>query len=310
VFVNVRIAGLLPVAVVLLPPVTARAQNAPACVFDSANHQMRVDVDGVATTIAASPDGITVNGVFCAEPDRIDTLSVLGFGLADRLTLAGSFTPGWTPEADWDEIEIFVDLGAGNDTLTVQLTEGEDEIYAESGGLIHLNLDGDADITVGGGVDTLKIMGKGGNDDLDFFNHTGAKLYLYGGNGHDQLTGSDSAGDWLYGDAGNDTLLGAAGNDVIIDGPGADTVYGGPGNDRFEQGAVLEPYLGDYIVGESGIDTLDYGDRTGALVVTPGNALDDDGEQNERDNVEGDVEKIVGGSGDDVLFGTSAAPRP
>ncbi|HEU5058946.1 MAG TPA: calcium-binding protein [Kofleriaceae bacterium] len=268
---------------------------------------MRVDVDGVAATIASSPDGITVNGVFCAEPDLIDRLQILGFGLADRVTLTGSFTPGFTSEPDWDEIEIFVDLGAGNDTLTVNLTEGDDEVDATAGGVIHLNDDGDGDITVGSGVDTLKVMGKGGNDSFDFFNHTGARLYLYGGNGDDYILGHDTGADWLYGDAGNDTLAGYGGNDVLFDGPGADALYGGAGNDRFEQGTAWELFAGDYVSGESGSDTLDYGDRTGALVVTPGNALDDDGEQNERDNVEGDVEKIVGGIGDDLLFGTSAA---
>ena len=96
----------------------------------------------------------------------------------------------------------------------------------------------------------------------------------------ENLTGG-SANDRLTGDAGGNVLNGGTGNDVLDGGLGADLLLGG-----------------------SGTDTADYTARTAAVTADSDGAADD-GEAGENDTVETDVEGISGGSGDDVLTGTT-----
>ena len=71
----------------------------------------------------------------------------------------------------------------------------------------------------------------------------------------------------------------AAGNDVLD---------GGTGN--------------DLLLGGSGIDTADYSARTAAVTADP-DGVSDDGQSGEHDDVETDVEGLIGGAGNDVLTG-------
>src|SRR4051812_5632203 len=86
----------------------------------------------------------------------------------------------------------------------------------------------------------------------------------------------------ILGGSGNDKLGGGGGSDVIDGGIGADVIAGGPG-----------------------IDAADYSMRSNAVTVGIG-GLADDGEAGEHDNVQYDVEQIIGGSGDDKLNGSGA----
>ncbi|HYO11433.1 MAG TPA: hypothetical protein VER17_20885 [Tepidisphaeraceae bacterium] len=111
-------------------------------------------------------------------------------------------------------------------------------------------------------------------------------VHLIGGDGNDALTGG-SAGDLLDGGAGNDLLDG---------GYGADDLRGG-------SKPKAEPFDGD-------VDTVTYAARAGNLSVRlDGNF--NDGEifaqggalRLEEDNVRDDVEGVVGGRGNDRMFG-------
>lgn len=77
----------------------------------------------------------------------------------------------------------------------------------------------------------------------------------------------------------------------------ADTVVGGPGSE------TIDPGLGtDQMDGNGGADTLDYSARTAPVFVTLGDAIANEGEAGEND-LALDMEKILGGSGNDSLTG-------
>src|SRR6185436_6283243 len=94
------------------------------------------------------------------------------------------------------------------------------------------------------------------------------------------------------GGAGNDLLIGSPGINVLSGNGGDDTFDGQPGSDTFNGGA--------------GTDTVSYADRTEP--VSAGiDGFADDGELAEGDNVQIDVENLMGGSGSDTFSGSAAA---
>ena len=128
-----------------------------------------------------------------------------------------------------------------------------------------------------------------------------------------------SAGDDLVGGAGDETLVGNGGNDTIYGLEGNDLLIGGAGDDRFVAtrfsglgqpgggavGAIPGPDGADVFVGGDGVDTVDYGGRTGGVTVSlDGRA--NDGEAGEGDQVSADIENVFGGSGDDFITGSDA----
>jgi Ca2+-binding RTX toxin-like protein len=114
---------------------------------------------------------------------------------------------------------------------------------------------------------------------------------LVGGSGADILRGNGSPNE-LVGGAGTDRLEGLGANDVLNGGAGSDSLDGGEGADA--------------AIGGSGIDSADYGMRSNAVVVDT-DGVADDGEAGEADNIAADVEKLIGGSGDDTLTGNGLA---
>ncbi len=160
------------------------------------------------------------------------------------------------------------------------------------------------------GLDTIPSWVEGGAG-KDRLAGGGASDTLIGGGGHDVLAGGSGA-DALSGGAGNDKLQGDAGDDLL---------EAGAGNDRMQGGTEA-----DVFVGGAGSDTADYSDQSynvaisldgvandGGSYVEPwppglscsGNACDQT--VHERDNVTGDVENVVGGSGNDRFSGSPAA---
>ena len=122
---------------------------------------------------------------------------------------------------------------------------------------------------------------------------------IRGGSGADTLTG-DANVNVLIGLAGADTLAGGGGADTLQGGDGADTLQGGAANDELQGGAAA-----DTLQGGGGSDLADY-PRTAPLTVSIGDGAND-GEAGELDDVQGDVERLRGGSGADTLTGNSAA---
>lgn len=163
--------------------------------------------------------------------------------------------------------------------------------------------DGDDTIEGNGGDDT--INGAGGDDDID------------GGTGADEIAGG----------AGDDTLSGGAGDDDIAVG-GNDEADGGTGDDVFTVDATDPTEPTDVTIdgGSDGTDgnpdgdengnegdVLDLGDQTDDLTVTfetnpeegTVNGLDAD-DDDASDITFEEIEKVITGSGDDIIDGTDA----
>ncbi|HTE50208.1 MAG TPA: calcium-binding protein [Kofleriaceae bacterium] len=283
-------------AAALLAHAEARAQTPATCAFNPATAIVNVTVDGVPATLSRTGSGvIRLNSAACggATTANTDRIVIRGGPLRDIVSLSGTFEPGLTVEPDVSEIEIQL---SNIQVFTLNLGGSDDTLVFQGGGL---DLGGDGDVDVTGAV-IGNIQGGGGDDLLDF-SRNGGNFTLGGGAGNDELIGG-SGQNTLIGGAGDDTLRGGAGNDHLEGGPGDDVELGGSGIDRFEQGNA--PNGSDFLSGGPQIDTVDYGQRTVGVIVTLGANGEDDGEPGEADEVAGDVENAIGGSGDDTLVGT------
>ncbi len=149
------------------------------------------------------------------------------------------------------------------------------------------------------------IVGTDGDDTFDtnyfanypkYFN-TKRLVNLLGGNGDDQLVGSEradklwgglgndllvagDANDQLFGEQDNDELQGGTGNDTLDGGVGKDLLFGDAGNDQLNGGAD-----NDELQGGDGYDALYGGSGDDRLFGQLGN------------------DQLYGGDGDDILFG-------
>jgi Ca2+-binding RTX toxin-like protein len=173
-----------------------------------------------------------------------------------------------------------------------------------------VNGDGDIDVTTGStpfaqyafyGADGPDVLSGAGS------RATGAAvpapITLVDGRGNDRLTGGRGA-DVLDGGAGADELRGGAGPDRLTGGSDADHLFGGSGDD-----VVLSATFDglDKVSGGAGFDWIDYTGRAAGVRVSLDRKAND-GRSGERDNVgvSGDVEGVLGGSGDDVIAGNAA----
>ena len=105
----------------------------------------------------------------------------------------------------------------------------------------------------------------------------------------------------IVGTAGNDTLVGTTGDDVICGMGGNDVLYGQGGNDTLDGGLGA-----DALWGGSGADAANYSSRSNGVEVTlDGEARD--GQPGEGDNVQADVENVIGGAGNDTVTGDAQA---
>ena len=129
---------------------------------------------------------------------------------------------------------VYVNMQAGNDTLTLQNT-GDDIAYMGSGNDKAFGGIGADTLYGGSGGDELR----GGADADTLYGGSGVDL-LFGGAGADVLYGGVD-NDTLYGDGdgatqttgGRDVLNGGFGNDTLYGGFGADTLFGNAGADTF-----------------------------------------------------------------------------
>jgi Ca2+-binding RTX toxin-like protein len=119
---------------------------------------------------------------------------------------------------------------------------------------------------------------------------------LRGGDGKDRIRGSDDEYSYerLLGGAGDDSLFGRGGNDILDGGTGSDDLSGGT----------------SCAAGTAGIcttneDAVSYASRTGQIHATADGLDSDDGRPQEDDTIMPDVERIIGGAGNDRLGGTT-----
>ncbi|HWM10313.1 MAG TPA: calcium-binding protein [Solirubrobacteraceae bacterium] len=221
--------------------------------------------------------------------------------------LANDGAPG---EADIVKTDVENAIGgAGNDTMlggalanVLWGGDGHDSIDGEAGNDTLDGGDGDDALAGGAGTDivtyagrvtpiTVRLDGLAGDGGVGEDDTVRSDVEtVVGGSGDDTLVGGALV-DTLWGGPGADTLQGEAGNDVLNGEDGDDTLDGGAGGDTHAGGA--------------GHDTADYEARIASVTVDLDGAADD-GETAEADNVRPDVERVLGGSGDDTLTGNNA----
>jgi Ca2+-binding RTX toxin-like protein len=102
---------------------------------------------------------------------------------------------------------------------------------------------------------------------------------------------------------GTDSLTGGAGSDSLVGGSGDDALNGRWGNDLLDSGSTADAEGSDTLLGGDGADTVDYSGRSAPLAVDL-DGTKNDGEAGERDDVEPDVEHVIGGSGRDTITGS------
>jgi Ca2+-binding RTX toxin-like protein len=315
------------------------AETAIQCLVPGSRVVVILRGDGTGATFTRQDDGdLVVGGERCfgANLGRLDLIRVLGGPGGQSVTLdlrAGSFSPGRVAEGDDSpEVEFEVSLGEAEDRLTILGDAGDEHISVGTGGL-NLNAEeavGDADVTLqdvesvavraGPGDDTVTAVGGAGVGEA-----FGSPIEVDGGLGDDELIGG-TVGDRLVGSAdedlavgglGNDVLLGDLGDDELDGGNGDDLIDGGDGDDILIGGSGVDREVGgdgddidrqapadggDVFEGGEGMDLLSYRSRADPVMVTIG-VGGDDGEAGEGDDIRGDVERVRGGSGDDVLTG-------
>ncbi len=266
-------------------------------------------------------EGVTANlavGV-AAETDVISGVETLtGSAYADTLTgSAGDDT---------------INGGGGNDTITG--AAGNDTLNGGDGNdtFVEGAADSGSDVFNGGaGIDDVDYSGRDVNAVHVTMDGVAADDGEYSVDGEDVYNGE---ADNVKADVENitcgdteDTVVGNALANVIDGGPGNDTLSGAAGNDVFPQGSVEPDAIdadADTISGGAGVDTVDYSDRAGDLLVTLGTGSgaslvqvaddgtadvdgDTEGAQSEGDNLHADVENVYGGDGDDDITGNESA---
>ncbi|HEX8342997.1 MAG TPA: choice-of-anchor D domain-containing protein [Tepidisphaeraceae bacterium] len=211
--------------------------------------------------------------------------------------------------------------------ISVDAFGGGDNISVDAGiTLPVLIVGGDGDDTLGGGggADTLlglkgndvlrggigadSIDGGDGTDTADYTDKTAAVKVDLAGNAADGTSGENDTvaanTENVLGGAGNDTITGSGGANAISGGGGKDFLLGGGGDDNLTGGAgndTLRPGLGrDTLTGNAGQDTADYADHTQALFLS-NDGVANDGQSGENDNLSADVERIIGGNGNDQI---------
>jgi Ca2+-binding RTX toxin-like protein len=187
----------------------------------------------------------------------------------DNVVIFQGESPGWVAIKQFGinyaysaTDKLLMELGGGNDTVTVNLPESFSVTYPNFG------------IRVFGGAGNDTINGSHGGDEIlgdagdDFIIASGGNDKVFAGDGNDIISGSGGR-DTLYGNAGNDSIKGGGHVDYIYGDDGADTLRGEAGDDHIQGNANPDRIRGgdgadhlygaggrDIIAGENGNDTL------------------------------------------------------
>lgn len=162
---------------------------------------------------------------------------------------------------------LTVQAGAGNDVITVDVSDGQLSVRVNSAVLTAPAAD----------VKRIRIRAGAGDDRVVISEAVRIRADMFGGPGNDLLAGGPLPSR-LFGEAGHDTLVGGTGRDVLVGGQGIDTV--------------------DYSSRTSALRiTLDGKANDGEAPR--------DGYAGEFDNIAADVENVRGGAGDDLIVGSN-----
>jgi Ca2+-binding RTX toxin-like protein len=225
-------------------------------------------------------------GLAQATPARGATASVAGPNSFGQLTLRYVADPG---EAN----DVFIDF-APSAVAGVDVTDSGATIAAGAGCATLTLHKVRCDVSSG---DPINASLGDGNDILSispFFDSGGGRLS--GGDGDDLIRGNDIAGT-------NEILLGGPGDDALFGRGGSEFVDGGPGADDLSGGTSCEPLTAGQCYADT--DTVSYAGRTKRVHATADGIAADDGQRREHDSIAADVERIIGGAGNDFLGGTT-----
>ena len=175
-------------------------------------------------------------------------------------------------------------LSLSDGVLRFDGTEDQDQlaIWRNGAGDLVVWLDGNTQVVDGDDVSGFRGLGNGGNDVLRLDANLALRSTMEGGLGNDQLIGGALA-DLLLGGLNDDRLFGNAGDDTLDGGAGTDQMFGAGGR-----------------------DTADYSSRSGNLFIRQNNESSSagrGGEADEDDLLGFDVERVLGGSGNDSFVG-------
>ncbi|MFY0632806.1 MAG: Hint domain-containing protein [Vannielia sp.] len=295
-------------------------------------HDVVVSDDGLGSAVLTFPNGetLTLVGISAAEagdPNWLIAAGIPGDGIVsgtagddiidasyaddphgDVVDGGDAILPGEAPNDD------IIEAGAGNDTIYAGL--GDDEVYGEAGDDTFMLEDGfGADQIFGGETaetngDTLSAVLVSGDQTVAF---SGAETGTIS-DGTDTASFAEienvvtgAGNDTVTGDTGDQTVFTGAGNDSIALGTGADTIFAGEGDDVIVLG---EAFGSDQITGGEGGETagdlLDAGGMTSGVAVTF--TGDESGTVTQGANaaVFSEIERVVTGSGNDIVNSTAA----
>lgn len=237
----------------------ASSGAAVSCTYNDGVGLVTVEIGaGASATVIRDGDFIEANGQRCvdgvteATVASTEVINIVGGAGGQRAVVsltAGRFEPGRTDEVGTsDEIEIFVNLGGGPDSVKLSGRNQRDTIVVgRDNDQTRINLNAgegdtvDYDLSVHDNVEKLAIFGNGNGDSISATGGFGTgsvlprAIRISGGIGNDTLTGG-SANDALSDKAGTgdtDLLSGRGGRDRLLtrDGDGRDRANGGPGAD-------------------------------------------------------------------------------
>jgi Ca2+-binding RTX toxin-like protein len=255
-------------------------------------------VDTVSYATATGPVTITLDGLAGdgqgGESDNVnaDFENALGGNFGDSITGNGAVN-----RLNGGDGTDQLHGEGGNDTL-VGLVDGNADTYDGGAGSDVATFSTDA-----AGL-TLVANGAASPTDGEVIETTVENLT--GGTGNDTLTGNASR-NVLNGGLGNDELSGLTGFDTLNGALGDDILHGGDGNDGLNGGPG--PAAGsdnDVIDGGTGVDSVSYSTRSIGLNLTLADGAND-GQGVEADNLQGDIEKVTGGSGADFMRGDGSS---
>jgi Ca2+-binding RTX toxin-like protein len=206
-----------------------------------------------------------------------------------------------------------ITAAAGNDSLTG--LQGNDILYGGSGDDTLYGNEGDDRLSGGEGADSL-FGGTG--DDSYYIDAAGDLVFELAGDGNDTVYAG--ANHYLYANVENLTLTGTANNfgvgnelaNVLTGNSGENLLIAGAGNDTVNGGAARDAIFGesgdDILNGEAGIDYIVAG--LGNDIIDGGADADEiygqDGDDIMRGGASFDTDIIVGGLGNDTIYGNSS----
>jgi Ca2+-binding RTX toxin-like protein len=235
---------------------------------------------GEDVLVLSAPGGkIAANGNLCTgtistvantplTTANVQKISIVGTTVADKVIvdlLPGSFGTKIFSAKGGLSIDFTATNSAGTDSLMVRGSGAAEKMKVgeTSNGDLYLELTGDKNadlkVTTGATAPAISIsMGSG----ADTFNGSPATTDVTGFSGTTIALAPLTAALTVYGGAGNDVIQGGA---------GADSLNGGDNDDTFKSSVAADG--SDVYSGDNGTDTVDYSNRTAAIVADIGPKL-------------------------------------